>query len=322
MKIISLWSVGVWLTICSFSMAYSQDAPKPSGGGQTKTSGSGPQATSPAGSDSGALAKELTNPISSNISVPLQSNFDYNLGPNHDGFRYTLNIQPVIPVSLTPKLNLVSRTILPIVHQTSTAVEGDQQTGLGDTVQSVFLSPAKVKPFVYGIGTAVQIPTGTNNLLGTRKLSIGPTGVIFKPVGNFTFVVLAFQVWSVAGSDAHHRVSQTFFEPVVNYTTPKGLGFSLYTESTYDWRTGELSSPIMAMVSQLTTVGKQKVSFQAGLRCWGSSIPLGPSDCGFRLNAILLYPKTLQQVSMQQRSGCYLKATCLKADSLFEERTT
>ena len=37
------------------------------------------------------LAKQLQNPVASLISVPFQNNFEFNLGPNDDGFRYTLN---------------------------------------------------------------------------------------------------------------------------------------------------------------------------------------------------------------------------------------
>ena len=41
----------------------------------------------------------------------------FGLGPSHTGWRYTLNIQPVIPISLTKDWNLISRTILPVISQ-------------------------------------------------------------------------------------------------------------------------------------------------------------------------------------------------------------
>jgi hypothetical protein len=56
------------------------------------------------------LAKKLQNPVAALISVPFQNNFDFGLGPSNDGFRYTLNIQPVIPISLNRDWNLISRT--------------------------------------------------------------------------------------------------------------------------------------------------------------------------------------------------------------------
>jgi hypothetical protein len=57
------------------------------------------------------LAKKLANPIASLISVPFQSNFDFNLGQDNDKFKYTLNLQPVIPLSLSADWNVIARII-------------------------------------------------------------------------------------------------------------------------------------------------------------------------------------------------------------------
>jgi len=63
------------------------------------------------------LAKQLANPISSLISVPFQANEDVGYGPSHNGYKFTLNIQPVIPISISKDWNLIVRTILPVVSQ-------------------------------------------------------------------------------------------------------------------------------------------------------------------------------------------------------------
>jgi hypothetical protein len=62
------------------------------------------QTPAPAEHDAGELAKKLSNPVASLVSIPFQSNFDFKMGTG-SGWRYTLNFQPVLPISLSPKWN-------------------------------------------------------------------------------------------------------------------------------------------------------------------------------------------------------------------------
>ena len=86
------------------------------------------------------LAKKLNNPVASLISVPLQFNYDTGFGPK-DADKLTLNVQPVIPVSINEDWNVIVRTIVPVVYQESIADGIDSKFGLGDTLQSFFFSP-------------------------------------------------------------------------------------------------------------------------------------------------------------------------------------
>src|SRR5436309_14165920 len=168
------------------------------------------------------LAKQLANPISSLISVPFQANEDFGYGPSHNGYKFTLNIQPVIPISISKDWNLILRTILPVVSQHDLfyvenvpkhlgfPAQNRSQDGLSDTTQSFFLSPKKPGPFglIWGIGPAFLYPTGTNDLLGTGTFSIGPTFVVLKQAGPWTIGALMNQLWSVVISEDRSSVSQ------------------------------------------------------------------------------------------------------------------
>ena len=75
-------------------------------------------AAAPAADSEAELAKQLANPVASLISVPLQANWDFGIGVN-DAYRFTLNVQPVVPLSLTDDWNLIIRTILPVIDAES-----------------------------------------------------------------------------------------------------------------------------------------------------------------------------------------------------------
>ncbi len=117
------------------------------------------------------LAKQLSNPVSSLISVPFQFNVDHDLGPDDAGDRMTLNIQPVIPIELNADWNVISRTILPVIDQQDIAPGAGDQFGLGDTVQSFFLSPKAptASGWIWGAGPVFLLPTGTDDLLGSDR---------------------------------------------------------------------------------------------------------------------------------------------------------
>ena len=85
------------------------------------------------------LAQELTNPVASVIQVPFQNNFDWGGGPHNDAFRYTLNIQPVIPLSLNSDWNLIVRTIVPFAS--FDGLFPQTETGLAAPCKASFCRP-------------------------------------------------------------------------------------------------------------------------------------------------------------------------------------
>src|SRR5216110_1014112 len=229
------------------------------------------------------LAKQLANPISSLISVPFQANEDFGYGPTHNGYKFTLNIQPVIPISISKDWNLILRTIVPVVAQHDLfyvenvpkslgITQNRSQDGLSDTTQSFFFSPKNPGPFglVWGIGPVFLYPTGTHPFLGTGTFSIGPTVVVLKQTDGWTVGALMNQIWSVAIEEHRSSVSQMFLQPFLSYTTKTHTTFTLNTESTANWNNtpgdAKWTVPLNFQVSQILKIGKQPISIGVGGR--------------------------------------------------------
>jgi hypothetical protein len=238
-----------------------------------------------------ALAKATLNPIASLISVPVQNNFDWGGGPDDDGFQYRLTVQPVIPISLSGNWNVISRTIVPYVYQEN-IIGTSSQSGLADTVQSLFFSPVKPAKggWIWGAGPVLQLPTATDDLLGEEKWGAGPTAVVLKQEGKLTYGALVNHIWSFAGEDSRADVNRSFLQPFVSYTTKTFTSFGLNTETSYDWEREQWTVPVNAFVQQLLKVGKQPLSLQLGGRYYAAA-PSGGPEWGLRFQVSFLFPK-------------------------------
>ncbi len=247
------------------------------------------------GGDSSAadLAKQLSNPVASLISVPLQLNYDHDIGPADDGDRFALNIQPVVPLSISEDWNLISRTILPVIDQSDIFPGAGSQTGIGDIVQSAFFSPKQPTSggLIWGAGPVLLLPTASDDLLGAEKWGAGPTGVVLKQQGAWTFGALANHIWSFAGDGDRSEINATFLQPFVSYTTPDAISYAVNSEATYDWQSDEPAIPVNFVVSKVTKFGSQLVSLGVGARYWLDSAPNGPEGFGLRAQIALLFPR-------------------------------
>jgi len=243
--------------------------------------------------DSAELAKKLSNPVAALISVPFQFNYNKDIGPVDEGERWTLNIQPVVPIEINQEWNIISRTILPIIWQDDIFPSAGSQSGIGDIFQSLFLSPKAptASGWIWGAGPVFLLPTGSDDLLTADKWGAGPTAVVLKQQGPWTYGLLGNHVWSFAGDDDRADVNATFLQPFLAYATPTAWTFSLNSESTYDWESEEWTVPINGMITKVTKIGNQLVSVGGGVRYWLASPEQSPEGWGLRFIVTLLFPK-------------------------------
>src|SRR5271165_4891983 len=111
------------------------------------------------------LAQELTNPVASVIQVPFQNNFDWGGGPHNDAFRYTLNIQPVIPLPLNRDWNLIVRTIVPFASFDGLFPQTETRARRHTAELLSVALPSDAVGNRLGCGTGFSLPDGDQRLL-------------------------------------------------------------------------------------------------------------------------------------------------------------
>lgn len=237
---------------------------------------------------------KLSNPVASLISVPVELNYDENIGPAEEGSVYKLNVQPVIPMSLSEDWNLISRTILSFIDQDDVPAAGMGESGFGDVVQSIFFSPKEPTSsgWIWGAGPVLLLPTASDAKLGGEKWGAGPTAVFLKQEGSWTYGFLANHIESFAGESNRPDVSATFFQPFVSYLYgPSKTTFVLNAEMTQDWENNETSLPVNFQIKQMLKVGDQIMQAGIGARYWVDSASNGPDGWGLRVSLTFLFPK-------------------------------
>lgn len=232
-----------------------------------------------------ALALKLANPVASMISVPFQFNTLLGIG-SHNGSQFLTNFQPVIPIR-AGKLNIITRTIVPFIENRDVFVDGKTTFGLSDINFSAFFTPAKVGKLIYGIGPAISIPTATETSLGANKWAAGPTAVLMTQKNGWTYILLARQIWSFAGSSTVKNISPYFINPGAGYSFKSGAGLGANMEIAGDWNVTGTQAYLNFSASMVSKFGNQPVSFVIGPRIPVTSETIG--SWGLRAGVTLIF---------------------------------
>ena len=180
--------------------------------------------------------REAQNPVGSISIVPFQENANFGVGP-HTRYQNLFYVQPAIPIMLSPNLNLISRTFIPVVSQPSFAPPAvcasptgcPSTVGLSDIQEQLFFAPkTKTNGLIWGAGPMFEFPTASPGMLGSGQWSAGPTAVALIMPGAWTIGLLASQRWSFAGKTSTTPVNYGAFQPFITYNLP-GDTFSFST---------------------------------------------------------------------------------------------
>ncbi len=230
------------ITICG-ALAAAVVAPPPSAHAQQA-----PDAQQP-------TVEEITqlkqNPVSGLRSIFLQNETAAIDGKGADVF----SVQPVWPFSLGADWKLITYTIAPIASLPAVAngssaqgplygglqslpgakPGGNSTVGLGDVLFNGFVAPKKSEgSFVWGVGPAVQLPTRTNAMLGSDRVSAGPAVLLYDTLGAWAGGVVLQNYWSLGGSGSN-KVNNFGAQYILYCNFPNGLYLVSNATITADW---------------------------------------------------------------------------------------
>ena len=246
----------------------------------------------PAWSEESDIAKQAQNPIARLISVPLENDFNPQTGPNKED-SYALQMKPVIPFNLSRDWNLISRTIIPVIQTPEPAPDVLGASGLGDISLSLFLSPAKVGPIIWGSGPIVSFPSASDDILGTKKLSVGPTVVVLRSQGHWLYGTLVYNLFSVAGPTTRPDVNQMLMQPFVNYNLRHKWYLTSSPYVTANWekrRNDRWTVPVGGGVGRIVHLEKLPVNIYGRL-FRNIENPNDTTNWSARLQVQFLFPK-------------------------------
>jgi hypothetical protein len=248
-----------------------------------------------AGQDAAELAKAVQNPVASLISVPFQWNINLETGPQEET-QHVLNIQPVIPFELNEDMNLITRTIVPLISQPAFGQGQSREGGIGDIQFTAFFSPKKpgAGGWIWGAGPILQMNTASDDRLGQGVWGIGPTAIALKMTGPWVLGGLINNIWSVTEDSGREDVNQMLIQPFINYNFADKPGRYLVTAPiiTADWKADndKWVIPLGMGIGQVMRIGNQPVNIQASAY-YNVERPDNAAKYQIRLQIQLMFPK-------------------------------
>lgn len=234
------------------------------------------------------VEQNLQNPIYHQVAVPLQNNYDCCFRPE-GGYQYKLNVEPVVPLFRFDRIEVVSRTIFPVIYDFNTTAGQGAHLGIGDTTQAFYISPIAGPGFYYGGGPIFLIPS-EDPQLSSGQWGMGPTFDVGWKQGPITANFLYWHYWSIAGEKGAAPVSSTRLQPAFAYTFSNSTTLKLGSEADFNWIKHSWSAPFYLQVSRLFDLpNRQRVQLALAGKVFTPTTN-GPED-GIRFTVTWVLPR-------------------------------
>lgn len=234
------------------------------------------------------MSKMRQDPVSGLRSVFLQEI----LIPVGEGTAQSFSIQPVWPFRLGKKLKLITYTIIPIQKIPPLTETGSSESGLGNILFNGYFSPIKKEgKLSWGIGPAVQLPTRSNAALGSNRVSMGPSALLYYSSDKFTGGAVIQNFWSLGG-EGTNKVNSFNFQYVAYYNLPKGWFVESNATILANWEIDKDNRwlvPLGGGPGKTFKIGESKLFYCAAVQMFYNVVkpePVGSWETIFQLQII------------------------------------
>lgn len=231
------------------------------------------------------LAKQISNPVTDLWQLQFQFNnlqLESSDTPLSEKWVNNLYFQPVLPVRLTEKVNLITRPVFTLYNSVPVPTgpfTTERKTELGDTILAQVFSRAGTEPWIFAAGPTWIFPTAGSDETGQGKWQLGPALGGGYITDEFLAGALVQQWWSFAGDDDRKNTNQMAILPLFFRFFEGGWSVGYSGQILADWNapSGERwTVPLGVSLGKIVKVGRLPVQLQLGAQYFVERPTAGP----------------------------------------------
>lgn len=220
-----------------------------------------------------SLAQAASDPTAALLSLQVQNQFVDGYHLLNDATGDTLLFRAALPFK-TGCLSHIARLSAPIDFDSPS-----QASGLGDSTLFDLIVFNKSWGR-WGVGPVVQLPTASDDRLGSGQWAAGPAVGFTARSGKLLWGLFNQNLFSFAGDESRPNVNVSSLQPIVNYSLPcKWSVGSTEMNFLYDWDNERWAVlPLGVRVAKLVKFGSIPVQLSLGYEHNFVDDSVGPKD--------------------------------------------